>query len=101
MLQDLMRPKGGFIPVPNQEAGSTLLSSAARHPFSSPAVEKSQSPFTFELKRSRLPSGKTSTFQSYVIAPVGSVLQSEQDASAPQASKQTIPLPCAQKDEFF
>jgi hypothetical protein len=33
------------------------------------AMKKSQRPFTFEVKRSRLPSQQASTFQRYVVAP--------------------------------
>jgi hypothetical protein len=56
-------------------------------------MKKSQRPFTFEVKRSRLASQTPSTFQRYVGAPVATGVQNEQDASGPTSIRASDPPP--------
>jgi hypothetical protein len=55
-------------------------------------MKKSPKPFTFEVKRSRLPSPKASTFQRYVVAPELHQMQKAPDASGRQVM---VPLDAA------
>jgi hypothetical protein len=57
------------------------------------SMKKSQRPFTFEVKRSRLSSRTPLTFQRYVVAPVGTEVQNEQDASGPKSIRASNPAP--------
>jgi hypothetical protein len=56
-------------------------------------MKKSQRPFTFEVKRPRLPSQRASTFQRYVVAPVGADVRNEQDASGDTSIQTSDPIP--------
>jgi hypothetical protein len=56
-------------------------------------MKKSPRPFTFEVKRSRLASRTPSTFQRYVVAPVGADVQNVQDASGSTSIRARDPIP--------
>jgi hypothetical protein len=58
-------------------------------------MKKSQKPFTFEVKRSRLPSPKASTLQRYVVAPELHQTRKALDASGLQVvvARDAPPLP--------
>jgi hypothetical protein len=56
-------------------------------------MKKSQRSFTFEVKRSRLTSRTPSTFQRYVVAPVGAGVQNVQDASGFTSIRASDPIP--------
>jgi hypothetical protein len=58
-------------------------------------MKKSHKPFTFEVKRSRLPSPKASTFQRYVVAPELHQTRKAPDASGLQVvvARDAAPLP--------
>ncbi len=58
-------------------------------------MKKSQKPFTFEVKRSRLPSPKATTFQRYVVAPGLHETRKAPDASGLQVvvARDAPPLP--------
>jgi hypothetical protein len=56
-------------------------------------MKKSRKPFTFEVKRSRLPSPKASTFQRYVAAPERDPARRTPDASGLQVAISVEPPP--------
>ena len=54
-------------------------------PYSYTSMKKSPRPFRFEVKRSRLPYRKISTFPLDVVAPISTEAQNEQGASGPKS----------------
>jgi hypothetical protein len=58
-------------------------------------MKKSQKPFTFEVRRSRLPSPKATTFQRYVVAPEFHQTRKALDASGLHVvvARDAAPLP--------
>jgi hypothetical protein len=60
-------------------------------------MKKSQKPFTFEVKRSRLPSPRATTFQRYVAAPEHHQMRKVPDASGLQVMVARDAAPLASK----
>jgi hypothetical protein len=56
-------------------------------------MKKSQRSFTFEVKRSRLASRTPSTFQRYVVAPLGAEVQIEQEPAGSMSIQARDPIP--------
>jgi hypothetical protein len=56
-------------------------------------MKKSPRPFTFEVKRSRFASRTPSTFQRYVVAPVGAEVRNAQEAFDPKSVRARDPVP--------
>jgi hypothetical protein len=57
------------------------------------SMKKPQRPFTFEVKRSRFASRTPSTFQRYVVAPVGAEVRNAQEAFDPKSVRARDPVP--------